>query len=121
MAKRQATPPSARRLSDDQVRERGMNPFLRPEHTKDHEPFKLTGWKRQNAEKDQIIIEVENERGAIFDLGIREGSPDHRKLWKAMGADWRSWTGGITVQIVAGKLAGTKFVNVATADRAEPF
>jgi hypothetical protein len=98
-----------------------MNPFLRPEHTQNGEAFKLTGWVRQSPDKTQIIVEVENENGAIYDLGVREGSPDHRKLFKAMGSDWRQWRGGILVEVGPGRQAGTSFVNVASADHNEPF
>jgi len=108
-------------MTDDQIRAKDMNPFLRPEHAKNGEAFKLTGWNRQNPAKDQIIVEVENEQGLKFDLGVREGSPDHRKLWRALGPEWRGWRGGVSVEIVPGRNAGTSFVNVATADLAEPF
>jgi len=123
MAKRATTQPTARksRLTDDQIRGKDMNPFLHPEHTNNGEAFKLTGWVRQSPAKDQIIIEVESEAGLLFDLGVREGSPDHRKLFKALGADWRTWRGGIIVSVVPGRNPGTSFVNVAAADHAEPF
>ncbi len=98
---------AAPRLTDAEIRDRGMNPFLRPAHCTDGESFALTGWARY---KDgQIIIEVENT------TGVREGSPDHRILHKALGADWKTWAGFLTVKIAAGKKAGTSFVNVATA------
>ena len=99
-----------------------MNPFLRPEHVKDGEALKLTGWSRLSPDQTQIIVEVENERGALFDLGIREGSPDHKIMFKAFGRDWRKWpTGGILVSIVEGRKEGTSFVNIAGADVNEPF
>lgn len=122
MAKR--TPPSRvpkRAKTDDQVREEGFTPFLRAEHTKEGEAFALTGWNKEHADGQQIICEVENAEGTQYSLGVRKGSPDHRVLHKALGADWQNWRGGLTVTLRAGKQGDMVFVNVAAADKSDPF
>lgn len=110
------------RLSDDAVRERGFNPFLRPEHVSDGESLQLTGFntKRKSAGgADQIVCEVQTEQGHTFDLGVRIGSPDHRTLHRALGSDYEKWSGTVVVTIREGR--DTAFVNVASADVDPPM
>jgi hypothetical protein len=131
MAKRQRRtfPPSSDgtkavgrpRKTDEQVRAEGFTPFLRPEHTKSGAWFSITGWNTEHRDKQQIIVEVQDEDGIKFSFGVRIGSPDHRVLHQALGADWKSWTGGLSVEFRKGNKGDVEFVNVATADRADPF
>jgi hypothetical protein len=83
----------------------------------------LTGFntlRDQGTEREQITCEVENENGTRFSLGVRQGSPDHRILFHALGRDWRGWQGTVTVTIAQGRNADVSFVNVKAADRGEP-
>lgn len=118
MAKRQTRRP---RMDDADLRAKGFDPFLRPEHTKDGESFELTGFNsidRQNP-REQFKVQVRNAKGETFMLGIREGSPDHRIVHTALGGNYREWRGSVTVTIADGTKGG-KFVNVATASDDAP-
>src|SRR4051812_41249143 len=87
MAKQQFRP-KRERMTDEQVRAQGFNPFVRPEHVSEGQRLKLTGFNRkkdQGTPREQIVCEVETEAGDTFDLGVRVGSPDHRILHKALG------------------------------------
>jgi hypothetical protein len=122
MAKRQGPPSGAKqRKTDDQVRQDGFTPFLRPEHTKNGAHFNVTGWNTAHKDGKQYIVEVQDEAGELYSMGVRIGSPDHRILQKALGADWANWKGGLSVQIRKGNQGDVSFVNVATADKAQPF
>lgn len=122
MARKTTTPPTTRgpRISDEQMRARGMTPFLRPEHvSKDIPEFRMTGFNRKGND-GQFLCDVERGDGDIFTLGIREGSPDHRVLFNAFGGDYTRWTGTVAVKIVNGRQAGTQFVNVESASKSAP-
>lgn len=126
MAKRQATNrprPSGRRMDDDALREKGFDPFLRPEHCREGEAFELTGFNaidRSNP-REQFKCQVRNAKGETFTLGIREGSPDHRAMHSALGSNYREWRGSVTVTIQSGSRdANVKFVNVKTASESLP-
>lgn len=130
MAKRQAprnaqAPLKRERESDDSIRNRGLTPFLRPEHVAEGEWLKLTGFnsvRERDTDREQIVCEVENESGHTFSLGVRNGSPDHRVLHRTFGGDHRRWIGGVKVTIAEGtKQRGTRFVNVAEADKTGPI
>lgn len=132
MAKRQRRPagpptsgnngaPNRPRKTDDQVRAEGYTPFLRPEHTKNGAAFSVTGWNTEHRDGKQIIVEVMDEDGVKFSLGIRKGSPDHRILHQALGSDWANWRGGLIVEFRKGTVGDMEFVNVASADTNDPF
>lgn len=134
MAKRPSTPapapqrqpntrPTRERESEQSMRDRGITPFIRPEHVHDGEWLKLTGFnaiRERNTDREQFTCEVENENGTVFTLGIRNGSPDHRILHRRFGADFRSWVGAVQVTIGEGRKGGS-FVNVKDADTDSPI
>lgn len=113
--------PGRARKTDEEVRRDGYTPFLRPEHTKSGAAFSVTGWNTEHRDKSQYIVEVMDEDGQTFSLGVRIGSPDHRVLQKALGSDWRNWKGGLIVEFRKGKVGDMEFVNVASADTNDPF
>lgn len=123
MAKK-ATRPTATgkpRMSDDDVRSQGFNPFIRPEHVKEGQALKLTGFNRKKdigTPREQIVCEVETAAGDTFDLGVRTGSPDHRVLHRALGSDWEKWHGAVIVTIRQRDTVA--FVNIASAEPDEP-
>jgi hypothetical protein len=128
MAKRNMKRPTERRPppNDDAMREKGFSPFLRPEHTRENEWFLMTGWNvigLDSKKLPQIKIELQNEQGQNFVLGVREGSPDHRILFHAFGSqDYRAWPkGAIKVKVVAGTQGDMRFINVAEADPDPPI
>jgi hypothetical protein len=105
------------RESDESLRNRGFNPFLRPDHTGDGEEFILTGFNYLHRDGSQICVTVMNAKGESFALGIRKGSPDHNKFFSAFGMDYEAWSPGVvTVSISKGTRPGTdvSFVNVAS-------
>jgi hypothetical protein len=115
------TKPATPRKTDAEVRSAGFSPFLRPEHTGDGNMLTLTGWNRESPDKRQWFVEVQDDQGQTFDMGIRKDSPDHRQLFKAFGPDPIKWVGGtVTVTIKAGRDAGTSFVNIAAVTADEP-
>lgn len=109
-----AARPTNSRESDESLRARGFNPFLRPEHTKDGDEFTLTGFNYRHRDGNQICVTVmKPDTGDEFTLGIREGSPDHNHFYKAFGASFTDWhPGTVTVAISQGRTPGTAFVNV---------
>lgn len=121
---RQPSPDAPRpRVSDDELRQRGFTPFLRPEHTTEGDVLALTGFnsiRDANTEREQILCEVETEGGQKFTLGIRQGSPDHRVMHHALGASWRMWKGSVTITLADGRKGG-RFCNVKAASRQEPL
>lgn len=119
-ATRQPSPARARR-SDDELREQGFTPFLRPEHCKDGEWFRLTGFNQDDGQ--QYKAEVANESGTTYTLGIRKGSPSHRIMHHTFGGSIDAWkNGGIEVKLVPGNRGdGVVFVNVGSAAHGEPF
>jgi hypothetical protein len=66
-----------------------------------------------------VLAEIENERGEQFTLGIRLGSPDYRKMFHALGSDYRTWSGGLSVTLQRGS-QGRVFVNVKDVDKQGP-
>jgi hypothetical protein len=121
--RRQPQPPAAAgkpapsRESDDSLRARGFTPFLRPEHVGDGETLSLTGFNYKHRDGEQICVTVANADGVEFVLGIREGSPDHKKFFNAFGPEYSGWVPGeVVVKIGTGSKPGAKpvqFVNVA--------
>jgi hypothetical protein len=75
-----------------------FNPFLKPEHLKAGvNTFVRTGWTRRTRGKfgPQIIVEVHDERENAYDFAVTEGSPNHRELFKALGANPQEWGAGV--------------------------
>jgi hypothetical protein len=103
------------------LREQGFTPFLRPEHTREGEWFRLTGFNQDDG--NQIKVEVESEVGAAYTLGVRKGSPGHRIMHRTFGPGPASWAnGGVQIKLVPGTRGdGVVFVNVAAAQHGEPF
>lgn len=119
MAKKTA-PKKTERPDDNAMRARGFTPFLRPEHTGNGEYFRLTGFNQDDG--TQFKIEVANEKGDCYTLGVRKGSPSHRIMYHALGEDPLKWRGGVSIVLTPGTRGdGVVFVNVATADQEEPF
>lgn len=123
------TQPSRRRRqaelqeTEEAMRARGVIPFLRPTHVENREWLKLTGFNarfKPGTDQEQIACEVENENGTFFTLGVRDGSPDHRVLFRALGSNWKTWSGSVQVTIVTGRNGDTQFVNVMAADPEPP-
>lgn len=97
--------------------EKGYNPFLKPEHLKrGANKLALTGWTRRMQGKfgPQIVVEVHDERETAYDFAIGVGSPNHRILFKTMGADESRWNGTITVEVQRGRNA--EFVAIIETD-----
>lgn len=121
MAKKQAqtTEQGTRRPVDDQaIRARGGVPFLRAEHIglRGREWFELTGlnvMKHRDTDNEQVNCEIRNQRGELFQIGIRWGSPDHRRMHHAFGSEWRRWSGAVLMAAARGDRPGQIFVNVA--------
>lgn len=81
----------------------------------------MTGWNTEHRDGQQYIVEVMDEDGVKFSMGVRKGSPDHRILHNALGPDWQKWKGGLIVEFRKGKVGDMEFVNVASADTMDPF
>lgn len=110
------TPRPAQRESDEAMRARGVTPFLRPEHVQEGEVLMLTGFNYIGKD-GQFCVTVAKPTNpdADFVLGIREGTPDHKKFFTAFGNDHKSWApGNVTVTIGKGNRPGSdvSFVNV---------
>jgi hypothetical protein len=101
---------------DQQIREKGKNPFVRPEHVIDGEELSLTGFNYLGKDGQFCVTVQKMTDGTKFTLGIREGSPDHEKFFEAFGTnDFHAWApGSVTVTIGKGSRPGTdvSFVNV---------
>jgi hypothetical protein len=104
MAKRQArgtderNPPDTGEAPDQSST--GYNPFLKTDDLPDGPSrLMLTGWVRRTVGRygPQIVIEVTTSSGRTFDFGIKEGSPNHRMLFRGMGKDEHKWAGAIVV------------------------
>jgi hypothetical protein len=126
MAKRQAanrrTASTPARMTDTQLRDKGFAPFLRPEHVRTGEQLELSGFnsiRDRGTEREQFACEVTNEKGESFVLGVREGSPDHRKMFQAFGPDYKTWRGTVIVEVGTGSRGG-EFVNVSAVSDDQP-
>lgn len=79
-----------------------FNPFLKVDHINAQGPtrFNLTGYVRSSigAFGPQVVIEVQGPNGVMYDFAVKEGSPNHRMLWRAFGGDTSKWRGHIIVQ-----------------------
>ena len=101
---------------DQQIRDKGKNPFLRPEHTTEGEELALTGFNFMGKVGQFCVTVQRMTDGTKFTLGIREGSPDHERFYEAFGSnDYRTWApGSVTITIGKGSRPGAdvSFVNV---------
>ena len=107
------------RETDEALRTRGFNPFLRPEHVKEGDTLALTGFNYPHRDGSQTCVTVQKgDTGEQFTLGVRKGSPDHRAFFEAFGTnDPDKWAPGfVTVTIGKGTRPGADvfFVNVKT-------
>lgn len=78
----------------------------------------MTGWTRRLRGKfgPQIVVEVEDQDGNVYDFAIGVGSPNHRKLFDAFGPDETQWGSGlIRVKAQRGK-KGNFVAIIATQD-----
>lgn len=105
MAKRQAQEPPPHRDEERGAPDQsssGYNPFLKVEHL-DRGPIELqlTGWVRRAVGRygPQIVIEVTTPDGRTWDFGIKEGSPNHRMIFRGMGRDETKWAGRLVVEV----------------------
>ena len=93
----------------------GFNQFLKSEHINESGTtrFDLTGYVRTSVGQygPQVVLEVEDADGKTWDFGVKEGSPNHRMLWRALGGDTRTWGGSIVVKRDRFKLSNTKWSN----------
>lgn len=80
----------------------GYNPFLKADDLPEGEAIELTltGWVRRTVGRfgPQVVIEVTTPGGKTFDFGIKDGSPNHRMIWRGMGRDENKWAGSIVVE-----------------------
>lgn len=109
--------------TDAELRAKGFVPFIRPEHTKSGETLRLTGFnfmRERGTDKEQYVCEVQNEKGEMFNLGVRPGTPDHRALFHALGPHYANWTGSVQISIGTGNRGG-EFVNVQRVTPDTPF
>jgi len=95
----------------------GYNPFLKPDDIGHNGPVELalTGWVRRTVGRfgPQIVIEVTGPGGKTYDFGIKEGSPNHRMLFKAMGRNEKEWAGRLVVERTQFKFKGGRLSNWA--------
>ena len=93
----------------------GLNPFLKSDHIAPTGPtrLRLTGWTRRSTGQfgPQIIVEVTLPDGRTFDFAMKEGSPNHRMLWRGMGADERKWAGSLVVEREQFQMRGGRMSN----------
>lgn len=85
----------------------------------------FTGWNHERSGQfgPQIVCEVFHKRTAkTYDLSVRVGSPNHRKLFKMMGADSRTWKGEVIVRPEKVERSGVAYIAIESADSQEaPF
>jgi len=79
----------------------------------------LTGWTRRTVGRfgPQIVIEVVTPGGKLWDFGIKDGSPNHRMIFRALGADEKKWNGRLVVEIETFKTKGGRTSNPAISIR----
>lgn len=99
----------------------GYNPFLKAEDLTGGGPVSLTltGWVRRTVGRfgPQVVIEVTHPDGRTFDFGVKEGSPNHRMLWRGFGRNERDWQGSIVVEVRRFKMANGRQSNPAVEIR----
>lgn len=99
--------------ADDRAPEQtstGYNPFLKAEDldSKSKHRLELTGWVRRTVGRygPQVVIEVRDATGRTWDLGVKDGSPNHRMIWRGMGRDETKWAGALIVEVQRFKIGG---------------
>lgn len=123
---RQQTTRDDGRPTEQQIRDRGGVPFVRPESiARNGTWFELTGFnimRGRDTDDEQVVCEVRAQNGALYSIGIRSGSPDHRRIFHAFGSNFREWAGAVRLVVGEGSRPGSAFVNVAEAiDGAAPW
>ena len=119
MAKKSQATSKTERNSD-------FNPFIRasdvgPVGTR--VSLALTGFnhtKPNGTFGPEIVIEVrlpDDEK--YYDFSIREGSPNHRKLFRSMGNDISRWRGVINCEVQSSQ-TGRDFISIMDMEKA-PF
>lgn len=100
----------ARTQSEEQTE---YNPFLKAEHVPTTTSLTMTGWTRRLRGKfgPQIVVEVEDPNGTVYDFAIGVGSPNHRKLFDAFGSDETQWGSG-TIRVKAQRGKRSTFVAI---------
>lgn len=103
-----------------------FNPFLR---ASDIGPvgmrvmLALTGFnhtKPNGTYGPEIVIEVRlPESEEYYDFSIREGSPNHRRLFRMYGTEIKSWRGRVMVEVQSSQ-NGRDFIAVIDGEKA-PF
>lgn len=87
------------------TQESEFNAFLKAEHIGKLGTIAslvLTGFNRRHPKGTygpEIIVEAVDSNGVAYDFSMREGSPNHRKLFRAFGDDERKWKGAIAVKV----------------------
>jgi hypothetical protein len=119
MAKRPTAPVPTSSESHDSAPPADFNPFFKKENVREGDMLALTGWSRRLRGQfgEQIVIEVTQlKTGRAFDFAVRVGSINHRKLFKEMGRDEKTWAGQIHVTIQRAPTVGTEFVAIDRID-----
>jgi uncharacterized protein YjaZ len=94
----------------------GYNQFLKVDDLDDDVTrLVLTGWVRRTVGKygPQIVVELTHPNGRTYDFGVKEGSPNHRMLFRAMGRDETKWAGAIVVHKTTFVMASGRQSNLA--------
>jgi len=124
MAKRRTEEEPPPHTDDDQrapeQSSTGYNPFLKvADLGRGPVRLDLTGWVRRTVGRfgPQIVIEVHAPGGRTFDFGIKDGSPNHRMMFRGMGRDETKWEGAIIVEVETFTMKGGRKSNPAIAIR----
>lgn len=116
MAKRRA-PEDDTHAPETEQSANGYNPFLKVEDIDagTATELTLTGWVRRTVGRfgPQVVIEVKHPDGRTYDFGIKDGSPNHRMLWRGFGRDEKLWAGSIVVERKRFKMANGRMSNEA--------
>jgi hypothetical protein len=87
----------------------GYNPFLKAEFLgTGRTELELTGWVRRTVGQfgPQIVMEVRDSEGKLWDFAIKDGSPNHRMMFRGFGRNETKWEGRISVEVQTFKLQG---------------
>lgn len=81
--------------------------------------LRMTGWARRTVGKfgPQIVLEVTDSNGKLWDFGIKDGSPNHRMIFRACGRDETQWAGVLVVEVETFKMKGGRSSNPAIGIR----
>lgn len=113
----QAPEDEQQRAPETDQSSRGYNPFLKVEdiEASGATELTLTGWIRRTVGRygPQVVIEVTHPDGKTYDFGIKDGSPNHRMLWRGFGRDEKQWAGSIIVERKRFKMQNGRMSNEA--------